>query len=673
MGGIAGYIHVCQGRVSSTILARMLSAMGERGPDGDGFVALDTPDQRLWSLYRAKASGGPPSRARLGPSARIGLGEQRLHLGEVGDRFPRPYVSSDGRFTLALDGTIYNRQDLRRHLSARGCHFRGGCDAEVITEAFRSWGADCFARFNGVWALALYDQSSDLLLLSRDPLGVRPLHWAMDGQVLYFASEIKGLLAVPAIGARRAVDRPTAARWLLHGVRDAGTATFFEGIRRVPPACFIAAERGWPARGTSYWHIPRHRLERADLGPGEAAATLRDLIADAAVLRRPPDGAPAITLESGFDLGGAALAAMAGRMSGARARSYANDVADPSRPLARSGLQFVARAAETARIGHQVVPVHPLTPWREITSLVARHEEPLADPTLGLLQTAWEPVAGHGSALHGAGAEELFALRADLLSAAALDDLLAGKMQTAAAILWGDAKSVAPRRRAGFMAGALAQALRRRVGLGHPWGPPHGLPRAISAGLQGRRLDPHRAGSLQARLVEDVLATALPARLSGLDRAGMGVPLDVRLPFLDPRIVDFACRIPAAYLTRDGWSGWILRRAMSGLLPPEVVWRRRRPRAPLAPRAWLQRSRPLVEMLLRDSAMPWFKGVERGRLRPTWPLVSFLLWYDVMIAEESGLVSALEAQAHDLSAGAQAPFPSWRPIRAPLRAARRAA
>ncbi|MGF1454061.1 MAG: asparagine synthetase B family protein [Alphaproteobacteria bacterium] len=677
MGAIAGYIHLERGRADSAVLAPMVRAMAHRGPDDEGFVAIDTPERAFISF--AGAGTVPALAARMpklgtaGPLARLGLAQRRLAGSDRTDRAHQPFISADGRFILAFDGTVYNAQDLRRDLTVRGTRFRTTSDTEVLMEVIRDWGPEGLARVNGVWALALYDADRDRLILSRDPLGVKPLYWTRSGPILYFASEIKGLLAVPSVAGQRRLDRGATARWLLFGAKGPGS-TLYRDIRPIGAGTVTRAADPFPGQPMPLWSMPRSRLRPGDVGPDEAAATLRDLLADAVSIRIAKDGPAAAILDpAGPDghLGCAMVTVLAGRSAGRRIHTYAEEIGAFGAPSSHGpAVRLASRIADGTDSLHQVVPVPLLGLWRLAGSFSTLMDEPFDDPLLCARQMLLASMSGQGAlgALSGTGAGALFGAGRRHGQGALASALAGGRLGAVITAMTASGALPWPRSVRGRTAWTdLDQAIRRAAlvsllgqdGTAHRAGPPlpDRLAQAHLSGLNAGRLNPHRAWSLEGMLVEAATRTDLPDRLGCLGQAAMGVPFDLAMPFLDRRVADFAFRLPGAYLARDGAPGWILRRAMTDLLPADLVWRMAAPPPALPRRAFQKMMRPLTDCVLDGLEGPAIPEQDRRLIRTNWPLIGFLLWHEGVFKGNERLLRTVEAKASALyGAGPEDPI-----------------
>ncbi|MEI7456641.1 MAG: asparagine synthase (glutamine-hydrolyzing) [Nitrosomonadales bacterium] len=205
MCGIAGIFNLNGEPVSPVILRKMTDAIAHRGPDGDG----------QWI------------------EGNVGLGHRRLAIIDLSSAGHQPMISANQRYVLSYNGEVYNFQELRIELEARGCQFHSKTDSEVVLNAWLEWGADCVNRFNGMFAFAIWDKRERSLYLVRDRYGIKPLYYACWGETFLFGSEQKAILAHPA--ARRELDRKALLEYFTF--QNIFTdRTLLDGIKLLPPA-----------------------------------------------------------------------------------------------------------------------------------------------------------------------------------------------------------------------------------------------------------------------------------------------------------------------------------------------------------------------------------------------------------------------------------------------------
>src|SRR5438067_2497908 len=224
----------------------------------------------------------------------IGLANQRLSILDPSPAGNQPMGLPERGLWLTYNGEIHNYLELRRELETHGATFRTETDTEVVLHAYAVWGTDCFDRFNGMWALALWDAGERRLVLSRDRFGIKPLCYCVRGDRICFASEPKGILA--AFPDERAPDDDEIARFLTGYTPDAGEATFFASIRNLPAdSCAVVSGNGIERR--SFWSFaPGDETPRPDV-----EERFRELLGDSVRLRMRSDVPVGACLSGGLD------------------------------------------------------------------------------------------------------------------------------------------------------------------------------------------------------------------------------------------------------------------------------------------------------------------------------------------------------------------------------------
>lgn len=225
MCGITGIFHLNGDPVSPALLRSMTKALAHRGPDGEGFV-MDTV---------------------------IGLGHRRLAILDLSAAGHQPMTTPDGNFILTYNGEVYNFRELRRELERLGHSFCSRTDTEVVLRAYVQWGPECVTRFNGMFALALWDKTRQELFLARDRYGIKPLYYTFNGDSFVFASEQKAILTHPAIS--REIDLEALLEYFTF--QNIFTdKTLLKGIRLFPAGCYARLPLGSTTKSlalTQYW------------------------------------------------------------------------------------------------------------------------------------------------------------------------------------------------------------------------------------------------------------------------------------------------------------------------------------------------------------------------------------------------------------------------------------
>jgi asparagine synthase (glutamine-hydrolysing) len=481
--------------------------------------------------------------------------------------------SSDGRLWITYNGEIFNFREIRAELEAHGYQFRSRTDAEVILYAYKEWGRDCLARFNGMFAFALWDSRDEVLWLVRDRLGVKPLFYSDQPDLFAFASEIKGIL--PALPISPGLNAEGLHHFLSLSYMPA-PLTLFQGISQLPPAHYLLCPRKDPVQLTRYWDI-----ERAFDGGEQADARLERLLSDAVRLRLVSDVEVGAFLSGGVD-SSAIVAWMQGHAVTPVKTFTATFLETPYNEARQA-----RSAAETLGTKHyeQVVQSGDINLLPEI---VWHSEELTADSSMlalyRLAQRAREEVK---VVLTGDGADEVFGgystymatwlsgiycrvpgvLRKNLISPIVgllpVSDKKASLESRIRRFVNGDVEDTA-RAHASWRVIFTEEEKRALLKKKGSWPP--------TASLYDPLLEHTHDSDLINQLLYADLAFYLPNDiLVKVDRMTMAWGLEARTPYLDYRLVEFAATLPSR--VKCGWGlrpKSILRRATRGILPDAI-------------------------------------------------------------------------------------------------------
>jgi len=560
-----------------------------------GISGIATPggkaDARLARLMvEGLAHRGPDSTGCEDLGAAV-LAQQRLSILDPTPSGFQPMASADGRHWIVHNGEIYNFLELADELAAAGHRFRTETDTEVILAAYAEWGTACVERFNGIWAFALWDRERERLFLSRDRLGVKPLFYAEHGGGIAFASEIKGLLALPDVSRD---PEPGAIRdFLLDALVDHSDRTFFRSVRRLPAAHNLVLGRDGARTIERYWGPPplsedvafAPRASDADL-----VEELRALLIDSVALQLRSDVALGSCLSGGVDSSSIVTIA-SGLRSGslARQRAHAERDALPQHAFFAEFREpgIDERDYVDAVVARTGVELHTVTPsaadfFDTLPSVMWHQDEPFGSASIvaqyHVMRLARE--AGVRVLLDGQGADELLAGYPRVRPARLLGALRRRDLGTVARLAPGEAASIV---RSTLQRPAYLASVLRRTG--------RAVARRVPF-LEGRRL-PGWAGDLTrdaeslqspkamdggtllaATLWDEVARTSLPALLRYEDRNSMAFGIEARVPFLDHRIVELSMRLPDRLKIEGDRRKAALLDAMRGIVAPQVLARR---------------------------------------------------------------------------------------------------
>jgi asparagine synthase (glutamine-hydrolysing) len=532
MCGIAGIVTA--GPIDSPALGRMADAMASRGPDGEG----------VW-----QGEG-------------VGLAFRRLAIIDLHERSNQPLHLGD--LHLVFNGEIYNYIELREELRLLGHRFVTDGDGEVLLHSWAQWGEAALERLNGMFAFALWDAAGRRLSLAVDRFAEKPLFYAQDAERLMFASSVWALRAAdPSLGTP---DPVATERFLALGKTPQLPATFYADIRRLPPAHLGV----WTPRAgleIRRWWEPRQVDVPRD--PSAAAEQLGSLLTDSVSLRLRSDVPVGTSLSGGVD--SSSILALTSRLSPGHDR-HAFTATFPG--FARDEWRFAEEAARAAGVGehHAVVPAMAEL-FEDLPALVADQEEPFGSTSIYAQWRVMRRAREEGVVvlLDGQGADELFG-GYDGIAGWAL------RSQGARAVLAGLMRDrrVAESLGVAYLSGRAPAALARRYRLraASPYVDPE-VARSAAAYEAEAHVDWSNGSSpLRRELLTQAFRTSLPHLCRFADKDSMAFSVEVRLPFLDPRVVEFALALPPELVWRAGTTKWLLRRAMRGLVPDLVLDRR---------------------------------------------------------------------------------------------------
>jgi asparagine synthase (glutamine-hydrolysing) len=622
---------------SAAALRRMHAPIRHRGPDGEGFLAIE----RSGRCVRADRDAVPHDAEPL-----LGLAFRRLKILDLSEAAAQPMASADGMFWLAFNGEVYNFRELRRELEADGRVFRSSGDSEVVLAAFERWGDECFTRLEGMWAIVLADLKRRRLVASRDRFGIKPLYWALDGQRLLLASEVKQIVAVRG---RPRANAALVALYLRGRRLPCTEETFFADVHAVPPGCWFEQPLDAPAaapRFRRYWDLSSFRCAEPDrfaLAYPDAVAEMRARLSQAVSTHRAADVGFGSLLSGGLD-------------SATLVSFLADDERSQGRSTPTFSFGFRQAAPEACELGYVDAMVRRGGLEPHETSLdagwIAAHaprvvsaleEPPLALPALAQYRV-FELCRAHGVTvvLDGQGADEILAGYAYHQRELVFDRLLHARVRDAhtemAAIAGRQGGSARAVFNAFFLKPAAAR-LRARppAWLAPDYGASHPLRRRMLAEIDTSR-DPSR---LNRRLHFDVKWGNAKIILGYGDRSAMAHSVEARVPYFDRRLVEFAFSLPDGYKVGRGDRKRILRDVARARLPPEITERGDRagfavPELTLMRGLWPRSREHVLDggLLAEGCLLP--RGVQRlardfeqgvdAAARPLWRLYALALW-----------------------------------------------
>lgn len=538
MCGIAGIVELTGKVAPEAALRRLCKLLAHRGPDGSGY----------W----------------FSEDGAVALGHRRLAIIDPDHRADQPMVSSDGGRVIVFNGEIYNFLELRQELLLLGETFRTDSDTEVLLAAWRVWGEAMLFRLNGMWAFAIYDVQARTLFMSRDRFGIKPLLYSVADGRLVFASELSALVASGVVA--RSVEPDVARRILVDPFGVEGSElTLFSAVRRLQAGHCMSVHQG-RITVRRWWTTAEH-LPDVPKSNDERAERFAELFRDAVAIRMRSDVPIGTSLSGGFD-SSAILCTMAAidrgglRDRGASGWRHAFVASFPG--LDNDERPYAEMAAEWAGVAPTILEFGNDDALRDVDEALAALDEVY----IGLPTAIWHlyremrrnavlvSLDGHGAdemlgAYRQAGGGLSFWLR-NLLAALAPPG--------SASAAWSDRARmfVLRRRQELFLRGALSA-----------------LPPPLSLVGEHDSL-PDAWGGLNRRLYRMFHGTVLPTILRNFDRLSMAHGVEVRMPFLDWRLVTYAMALPEESKNAGGLTKFVAREAMRGRMPEAIRVQRRK-------------------------------------------------------------------------------------------------
>lgn len=547
MCGIFGIYHVDAQRAAQlTLVKAATDAMSHRGPDDAGSFV----------------------------EANVGLGHRRLSIIDLSTGH-QPMFNEDNRIALVFNGEIYNFKEIAAELIASGHVFRTHCDTEVIIHAYEQWGTFCVQRFIGMFAFALWDNRKKKLWVCRDRLGIKPLYYAWDGSTFMCASEIKALLATGMV--RSEVNERVLDAYFSVGYVP-GPDTMFAGIIKLQPGHFIELSSS-EMKITQYWDFAE--VPQLDISFSEAERRFNDLLHDSINRRLMSDVPLGVFLSGGLD--SSAVVSVMNDVVKDRINTFTVSY-DKKYDVGEDA--YARIIADKYNTIHHVFQLEPDDFLASVDTLVNFSEEPIVESAAIALY--------HISKL----ARDKAIV---LLSGEGSDEILGGYYLYRVMHLMEKAHNITPSHMVSA-AGALARMtgntrfMKYIDWMGSPLedryrGTSSYLTPSLKALLYARGFAPssylddvfrgyfsrveHKHDTINKLLYVDTKTWLADDLLVKADKMTMAASIELRVPFLDHRLVEFASSLPSTFKIGKGQGKYLLKSVMKDRLPKEIVFRKK--------------------------------------------------------------------------------------------------
>jgi asparagine synthase (glutamine-hydrolysing) len=644
-------------RISDAYLTRMRDVMSHRGPDGAGNY--------------------------ISPDRRLGLGHRRLAIIDLSEKAAQPMTNEDGTLWVTFNGEIYNHAEIRAELEKRGGHRwkTDHSDTEVILHAFEEWGIDCVQKFRGMFAIGLWDSKKSQLWLIRDRIGVKPLYYSIHHGRITFASEIKALLEDEE--QERGVNEEALYYYLSFNATPA-PHTLFSGIRKLAPGTWLKISGDGHVQESRYWDVWDHTQPLTGVSEEDIAQHLLSELRTSVKLRKESDVPVGVFLSGGIDSSTNAALFSEGDGNPVRTFSIGYDREYESYP---SELRYARKMAGLVGAEHHELLLRESDLFDSLPRIIRHQDEPLADPVCMPLYYVSKLARDHGVIVCqvGEGSDELFcgyaywkySLRLQRysnllpmskplknLALAGLPLLRGGisssyRRQFSCEILhralsnrpvfWGGAEVFSDSQKHDF----FSPRLRKKFSDFSSW---EAL-KPIRQRFEEKAWEP---SPLHWMTYLDLNLRLPELLLMRVDKMSMAVSLEARVPFLDYKFVELALSIPAAVKIKNGISKYILKKAVRGVIPDELIDRTKQGFG-VPVYEWYQTNfgkyvAQEMKEFCDDTDFFRFDGITHMLKRNGWALLNFALWWKHYIGSP---------KSHDLAQPLVSATPSANPQAVP--------
>lgn len=569
MCGITGFVDWEKNlETQRQVLEAMVEKLTARGPDASGFYI----------------------------KPRVALGHRRLSVMDPANGAqPMLRQRGDDTYVVTYNGELYNMPELRHELEVRGYGFRTNCDTEVLLTAYIEWGPACVERFNGIFAFAIWDEPKQQLFLARDRIGVKPLFYAVGANSFIFGSELKALLANPAV--KPIIDGEGLAEIFMLGPARTPGHGVFRNVNELKPGHSLIYDNNG-VRITQYWGL--YSQPHGDDFP-TTAATVADLLHDTVKRQLVADVPVCTLLSGGLDSSAlTALAAMAYKQTGTSVETYSVDYRDNDKYFQANSFQpnadapWVEKVASFLGTNHHNVLLDTAELAQTLPEAAISRDLPgMADVDTSLYLFCREIKKDATVALSGECADEVFGgypwfYRQDMISANTFP--------------W----APNPELRAGWLSQEVKSAIKPLK---------YVKERYQQAIDEVPRLPGEDSESARMREIFYLSLTRwMPTLLDRKDRMSMAFGLEVRVPYCDHRIVEYVWNVPWAMKNYRNREKGLLRQSLTGVLPDDVLWRKKSPYPKTHNPAYLATVSRWATEILSDASSPLVPLVDRKKI-----------------------------------------------------------
>jgi len=654
MCGISGILNINQKPISVELLQRMANSIRHRGPDDEAFLLVNTSTGKIEHRHGDDTIPEIKSVTRhvldsSDISPNLGFGYRRLSILDLSPSGHQPMSSSDGSHWIEFNGEVYNYLEIREELVKKGYKFKSGSDTEVVLNSYLEWGYDCLNKFNGMWSFVIWDNIKKALFCARDRFGVKPFYYYKDDNKFIFASEIKAILQDSSI--IRKLNEPLVYDYFALNLIDHTDETFFNNIIGLPPAHYLILKDS---------NISIHQYYSLSYDDNYSVFNeeelrkhsnkLKELLFDSIKLRFRSDVPVGSCLSGGLD--SSSIVCIGNELLRSNGLDKKDIIGDKQKTFSAvyhdekvSEKKYVEKIVDKTGVADYYVYPDSDNFGREVDKLIYQQDEPFLSTSMYAQWNVMRLARENGVTvlLDGQGGDEIFAgyewhlpvFHAELAKKMKLKSYFVelhgiSSLRNRSLLKTGInsiVKMIKP---------AIPLSLRM---LDRPQ--MNIFNQDFIAKYKDREFLFQKSDSnLQKRLYEEETKYNLRQLLRYEDRNSMAFSIEARVPFIDYRLVEYALSIPTVYKIHNGWTKYILRSAMNGILPESIQWRKDKMGFVTPEKQWLSninwndligdvKNNPVFETLL---SKPFLRKNNFSDMRESplsWKLVNLISWLKI--------------------------------------------
>jgi asparagine synthase (glutamine-hydrolysing) len=552
----------------------------------------------------------------------LSLGHNRLSIIDLSISANQPFISEDNRYSMVYNGELYNYIELKKELENQNIIFQTNSDTEVVFNSLIAWGVEAFKKFNGMWGIAFFDKSKNELILSRDRFGEKPLYYCVEDNNLYFSSEIKAILEV---SNKKKINKLTLNRYLLNGSLDSTEETFFENIYKVPASSYSIINLSQKINSINFekfWDI-NDLPEKTETNERKTINYFREIFNDSVKIRLRSDVNVGTLLSGGLD-----SSTITYEMS--KNINNLDILSAVSSDEKYSEEKFIDIVSNSVKVNPRKVNLddNPKQIFDLMEKVIWHNDEPI--PSFSVIAHYLLMEESHKNnikvILSGQGADELLGGYQKYYIYYILELLKSKKyfgfIKELLNYLFnsGLIKQFSLKEANRYLPSFLKKKIRkidfREESL-------------IKLDSKVEKLN--KIVNVKERQIMDLMKYSVPALTHYEDRMSMAFSREIRLPFLDYRLVEYIISLPLSYKMRHGWTKWILRKAFEGDLPDTIIWRKDKKGFTTPQEKWFRKDlKDEIEILFNeDLLVEKFGLMNKSKIKQFYQefLINDKIWY----------------------------------------------